>query len=153
MAIEVGALAPDFTLKDQTGTEVTLSSFRGQKNVVILFYPLTFTGVCQGELCAVRDDLATFQNDDVQVLAISVDAAPSHKAWAEQQGYTFPILADFWPHGGVAQSYGVFDDTKGLALRGSFVVDKEGVVRWTVVNAIPDARDHADYAKVLATLS
>jgi peroxiredoxin len=153
MAIEVGALAPDFTLKDQTGTEVTLSSFRGQKNVVILFYPLTFTGVCQGELCAVRDDLGTFQNDDVQVLAISVDAAPSHKAWSEQQGYTFPILADFWPHGGVAQSYGVFDDTKGLALRGSFVVDKEGVVRWSVVNAIPDARDHADYAKVLSTLS
>ena len=153
MAIEVGALAPDFTLKDQTGTEVTLSSFRGQKNVVILFYPLTFTGVCQGELCAVRDDLATFQNDDVQVLAISVDAVPSHKAWAEQQGYTFPILADFWPHGGVAQSYGVFDDTKGLALRGSFVLDKEGIVRWSVVNAIPDARDHADYAKVLSTLS
>jgi len=153
MAIEVGALAPDFTLKDQNGTEVTLSSFRGQKNVVILFYPLTFTGVCQGELCAVRDDLGTFQNDDVQVLAISVDAAPSHKAWADQQGYTFPILADFWPHGGVAQSYGVFDDTKGLALRGSFVLDKEGVVRWSVVNAIPDARDHADYAKVLSTLS
>jgi peroxiredoxin len=153
MAIEVGALAPDFTLKDQTGTEVTLSSFRGQKNVVVLFYPLTFTGVCQGELCAVRDDLGTFQNDDVQVLAISVDAVPSHKAWSDQQGYTFPILADFWPHGAVAQSYGVFDDTKGLALRGSFVVDKEGVVRWSVVNAIPDARDHADYAKVLSTLS
>jgi len=153
VSIEVGALAPDFTLKDQNGNEVTLSSFRGEKNVVLLFHPLSFTGICQGELCSVRDDLGTFQNDNVQVLAVSVDSAPAHKAWAEQQGYQFPLLADFWPHGAVAQSYGVFDDTKGLALRGSFVIDKEGVVRWSVVNAIPDARDHAEYAKVLADLS
>lgn len=153
MAIDVGSIAPDFTLKDQHGTEITLSSFRGEKNVVVLFYPLTFTGICQGELCAVRDDLGTFQNDNVQVLAVSVDSVPTHKVWAEQQGYEFPLLSDFWPHGAVAQSYGVFDETKGLALRGTFVIDKEGTVRWSVVNAIPDARDHAEYAKVLADLS
>jgi peroxiredoxin len=153
VAIEVGSPAPDFTLKDQSGTEVTLSSFRGSKNVVVLFYPLTFTGVCEGELCAVRDDLGSFQNDDVQILAISVDSVPAHKVWAQQQGYEFPLLADFWPHGGVAQSYGVFDDAKGLALRGSFVVDKDGIVRWSVVNAIPDAREHAEYAKVLSSLT
>jgi peroxiredoxin len=152
MAIEVGSTAPDFTLKDQNGAEVTLSSFRGKKNVVVLFYPLTFTGICQGELCAVRDDLGIFQNDDVQVLAISVDSVPAHKVWADQQGYEFPLLADFWPHGKIAQEYGVFDDAKGLALRATFIVDKQGAVRWSVVNAIPDARDHAEYAKVLADL-
>jgi peroxiredoxin len=153
MAVEIGSPAPDFTLKDQDRNDVTLSSFRGKKNVVVLFYPLTFTSVCEGELCAVRDDLGAFQNDDVQVLAISVDSAPTHKTWADQQGYTFPILADFWPHGEVAKAYGVFNDTAGIATRGTFVVDKEGVVRWSVINGIPDARDQSEYKKVLAELA
>jgi peroxiredoxin len=150
--VDVGDVAPDFTLKDQHGQDVTLSSFRGEKNVVLLFYPLAFTGVCQGELCAVRDDLSRFQNDAVQVLTVSVDSAPTHKKWAEEQGYEFPLLADFWPHGAVAQAYGVFNDARGLATRGTFVIDKEGVVRWKVVNAIPDARDQAAYLAALADL-
>jgi alkyl hydroperoxide reductase subunit AhpC len=98
------------------------------------------------------DDLATFQNDDVQVLAVSVDSTYTHKVWADREGYDFPLLADFWPHGGVARSYGVLNEDKGLAVRATFVIDKEGVVRWSVVNAIPDARDHDEYAKVLASL-
>lgn len=152
MSLEVGATAPDFTLKDQHNGEVTLSSFKGKQAVVLLFYPATFTGICQGELCALQEDLATFQNDDVQVLAVSVDSPFANKVWAEQQGFTFPILSDFWPHGAVAQTYGVFNDIAGRATRATFVIDKEGVVRWSVVNAIPDARDHSEYAKVLATL-
>jgi peroxiredoxin len=150
--VDVGDVAPDFTLKDQHGQDVTLSSFRGEKNVVLLFYPLAFTGVCQGELCAVRDDLSRFQNDAVQVLTVSVDSAPTHKKWAEEQGYEFPLLADFWPHGAVAQAYGVFNDARGLATRGTFVIDQAGVVRWKVVNAIPDARDQAAYLAALAGL-
>ena len=114
--VDVGDTAPDFTLKDHHGADVTLSSFRGSKNVVLLFYPLAFTGVCQGELCAVRDDLSRFQNDDVQVLAVSVDSVPTHAKWAEEQGYDFPLLSDFWPHGAVATSYGVFNDAIGLAV-------------------------------------
>jgi peroxiredoxin len=152
VTIDVGDRAPDFTLRDQKNQEVTLSDFRGRRNVVLLFYPLAFSGICQGELCAIRDDLSGFQNDDVQVLAVSVDSAHVHRAWAEQQGYDFPLLADFWPHGGVARSYGVLNEDKGMALRASFVIDKEGIVRWAVVNAIPDARDHAEYAKALASL-
>lgn len=152
MPVEVGDVAPDFTLRDQNNEEVTLSELRGRRNVVLLFYPLTFTGVCQGELCAVRDDLSTFQNDDVQVLAVSVDSPYAHKVWADQQGFDFPLLSDFWPHGAVAREYGVFDERRGFALRGTFVVDRQGVVRWKVVNAVPDARDQAEYAKVLATL-
>jgi peroxiredoxin len=150
--LAVGSIAPDFTLKDQNNGEVTLSAFRGEKNVVVLFYPATFTGVCQGELVSIQEDLSTFQNEDVQVLAICVDSVFANKVWSEQQGFTFPILSDFWPHGAVAQAYGVFNDVVGRAVRGTFVIDKEGTVRWRVVNALPDARDHAEYSKVLAEL-
>ena len=152
MSLEVADAAPDFTLKDQHNGEVNLASFKGSQAVVLLFYPATFTGVCQGELQAVQDDLATFQNDDVQVVAISVDSPFANKVWAEQQGFTFPILSDFWPHGAVAQAYGVFNDVVGRACRGTFVIDQQGIVRWKIVNAIPDARDHSEYAKVLASL-
>ena len=150
--VDVGDVAPDFVLKDQDKNEVRLADFRGSKNVVLVFYPKSFTGVCQGELCAIRDDIADFSNDDVQTLAVSVDTDAVHKAWANDQGYTFPLLADFWPHGEVARQYGVFHDASGLALRGTFVIDKEGIVRYKVVNAIPDARDHDEYKKVLASL-
>ncbi len=150
--VDVGALAPDFTLKDQHGQDVSLLSFRGEKAVVLIFYPLAFTGVCTGELCAVRDDLSRFQNDAVQVLTVSVDSPPTHRVFADQEGYTFPLLSDFWPHGAVAQTYGVFNDAAGLATRGTFVIDTQGIVRWKVVNAIPDARDQAEYLAALADL-
>ena len=104
MTIEVGDLAPDFELMDQDRTPVRLSSFRGSKSVVVVFYPLAFTGVCQGEMCAIRDSIEDFSSADVQVLAISVDSGPVHAKWAAEQGYTFPLLADFWPHGEVARS-------------------------------------------------
>jgi peroxiredoxin len=151
MAVEVGDRAPDFELKDQHGAPVKLSDFRGKK-VVLVFYPLAFSGVCQGELCEIRDDLPSFSGADAQILAVSVDSMFSHRSWAEQQGYEFPLLSDFWPHGQVAQEYGIFDDDRGVATRGTFIIDAEGVVRWKVVNAIPDARDLNEYRKVLAEL-
>ncbi|MGB8649591.1 MAG: peroxiredoxin [Mycobacteriales bacterium] len=151
--VDVGDLAPDFELRDQDRNPVQLSSFRGRKNVVIVFYPLAFTGVCQGELCAIRDEIADFSNDEVQTLAISVDSGPVHAKWAQEQGYTFPLLADFWPHGAVARDYGVFNEDLGLAVRGTFIVDKQGRVAYKVVNAIPDARDQDEYKKVLASLA
>ena len=152
MTIEVGDQAPDFELMDQDRTPVRLSSFRGRKSVVIVFYPLSFTGVCEGEMCAIRDSIEDFSSDDVQTLAISVDSGPVHAKWAAEQGYTFPLLADFWPHGEVAKAYGVLQEDIGLALRGTFIVDKQGVVAFKVVNAIPDARDLDDYRAVLARL-
>jgi peroxiredoxin len=151
--VDIGDEAPDFELQDQDRNPVRLSSFRGSKNVVVVFYPLAFTGVCQGELCAIRDEIADFSNDDVQTLAISVDSGPVHAKWAAEQGYAFPLLADFWPHGAVAKEYGVFNDDIGLAVRGTFIVDKQGTVAYKVVNAIPDARDQDEYKKVLAGLS
>ncbi|HEV7930787.1 MAG TPA: peroxiredoxin [Actinomadura sp.] len=153
MAVEVGDKAPDFELKDQHGTPVKLSDFRGKKNVALVFYPLAFSGICTGELCAIRDELPTLgDEDEFQVLAVSIDSVFTHRAWGEQEKYQFPLLSDFWPHGAVAQAYGVFDEAKGLATRGTFIIDKEGVVRWKVSNAIPDARDIGDYRKALAEL-
>jgi peroxiredoxin len=148
----VGEQAPDFTLRDQNNEEVTLSAFRGEQAVLIIFYPLAFTGICTGELCAVRDDLSTFQNDDVQVVTISVDSSYTHKIFSEREGYDFPLLADFWPHGEIAQRYGSFDPERGIALRGTFLVDREGIVRWSLVNPIGEARDFTGYHATLAEL-
>ncbi len=151
-AVQVGELAPDFTLLDQRKRPVTLSQFRGHKNVLLVFYPWAFTPVCGTELFAIRDELPTLQNDDVQVLTVSVDSVFSHRVWAERDGFDFPLLSDFWPHGAVAQSYGVFNAEAGAALRGTFIIDREGIVRWQVVNEIPDARDLGVYQSVLASL-
>jgi len=152
MAVEVGDQAPDFELKDQHGTPVRLSSFRGAKNVVLLFYPLAFSGVCTGELCALRDDFPDVTSDDVELLTVSVDSTFATRAWSDAEHFEFALLSDFWPHGAVASLYGVFDSERGIAIRGTFIIDKDGVVRWKVVNPIPQARDLAEYSKALATL-
>jgi mycoredoxin-dependent peroxiredoxin len=152
MALAAGDKAPDFELKNQHGQTVRLSDFRGRKNVVLLFYPFAFTGVCTGELCALRDGLPTFQNDDVQLLAVSNDSPFSLRVFAEQEGLGYPLLSDFWPHGEASRAYGVLDEDKGCALRGTFVIDKEGVIRWTIVNGLPDARDLNEYAEALKAL-
>jgi mycoredoxin-dependent peroxiredoxin len=153
MSVEVGEQAPDFELKDQHGTPVRLSSFQGTKNVVIVFYPLAFSGVCSGEMSALRDDFPEIAREDVELLAVSVDSTFVLRTWADRDGFGFSLLSDFWPHGGVAKLYGVFDEGKGVATRGTFIIDKAGVIRWKVVNPIPQARDIAEYKKVLADLS
>jgi peroxiredoxin len=153
MAVEIGDEAPDFELPDQHGTPVKLSSFRGAKNVVLVFYPLAFSPVCSGELCALREDFPEVNADDVELLTVSVDSKFTHRAWADAENFQFSLLADFWPHGAVAKQYGVFDEASGLATRGTFIIDKQGKVRWSVVNPIPRARDIADYQKALASLA
>lgn len=150
--IQVGDEAPDFTLRDQNNEEVTLSSFRGNSAVLVIFYPLAFTGICTGELCAVRDDLSTFQNDDVQTLTISVDSPFAHKIFSEREGYEFPLLADFWPHGAVAQRYGVFNEQAGFANRGTFLVDKDGIVRFAEVNGPGEGRDPDGWRAAIKSL-
>ena len=152
MTLTIGQAAPDFELKDQNGNKVQLSSFKGIKNVVVLFIPFSFTGTCTGELCAIRDDLAAFQNDNVQVLAISCDSMHSQRIFAEQEGYKFPVLADFWPHGAAAKAFGIFNEDLGCAMRGTFIIDKEGIIRWSVVNGLGDARNNGDYKTAIAAL-
>jgi len=153
MAVEIGDVAPDFELRDQHGTPVRLSGLRGAKNVVLVFYPLAFSTVCSSELCEMRDSFPEAERSDVEVLTVSVDSVHVHRAWAEAEGYEFGLLSDFWPHGAAAKSYGVFDEQRGIATRGTFIIDKSGVVRWKVVNAIPQARDLAAYQKAIAALS
>jgi mycoredoxin-dependent peroxiredoxin len=150
--IQVGDEAPDFTLKDQNNEEFTLSSYRGKQAVLIVFYPLAFTGICTGELCVVRDDMPTFENDDVLTVSISVDSVYSHKIFAEREGYEFPLLADFWPHGGVAQAYGVFNDVAGIANRGTFLVDKDGIVRFAEMNNPGEGRDADEWRAAIKSL-
>jgi peroxiredoxin len=152
MAVEVGDRAPDFELRDQHGTPVRLSSFRGAKNVVLVFYPLAFSGVCSSELRAMRDEFPELNRDDVELLTVSVDSTFTHRTWADAEHFTFELLSDFWPHGEVARRYGVFDPERGVAIRGTFIIDQDGVVRWRVVNPIPQARDLAEYSKALAAL-
>jgi len=152
VTLSVGDVAPDFALRDQHGQVHRLSDYRGRSNVLLVFYPFAFTGVCTGELCAIRDDLAGLQNDDTQVLAISCDSVASLRAFAEQQSFEHPLLSDFWPHGAVASAYGVFNETLGAAERGTFIIDKQGIVRWTVRTALGEARDLAAYQKALAEL-
>jgi peroxiredoxin len=152
MAIQVGDKAPDFELKDNHGRTVRLSDFHGHQNVVLLFYPFAFTGVCTGELCELRDNLPQFSDRETQLLAVSNDSIHTLRVFAEQEGLEYPLLSDFWPHGATSRAYGVFDEDKGCAVRGTFVIDKEGVVRWTVVNGLPDARDLNEYVKALDTL-
>ena len=153
MSVEVGEQAPDFELKDQHGSPVRLSSFQGTKNVVLVFYPLAFSGVCSGELSALRDDFPEVNREDVELLTVSVDSTFVLRTWADRDNFDFSLLSDFWPHGDVAKLYGVFDEDRGVATRGTFIIDKAGVLRWKVVNPIPQARDIAEYKKVLADLS
>ena len=152
MPIDVGARAPDFTLKDQNNQEVRLAGFHGRKAVLLVFYPLAFSGTCQGELTAIRDGLAGFANDAVQVLTVSVDSAYSHKVWADREGFEFPLLADFWPHGAVARAYGVFHEAAGFANRGTFVIDKAGVVRFAEMIGPGQSRDPDQWRSALASL-
>jgi mycoredoxin-dependent peroxiredoxin len=150
--IDIGDEAPDFELRDQARQPVKLSDLRGRP-VALVFYPFSFTSVCTGELCQLRDDYAMFVDAGVQVLAVSCDSSPVQKAFADQEGYTFPVLADYWPHGEVARRYGVFDDTLGCATRATFVIDGTGVVvdRFTS-DELRTPRPPARYEEAIAKL-
>lgn len=150
--IEIGRPAPGFTLKDQHGQEISLSDFAGSKSVALIFYPFAFTGICRGELCEIRDNLRSFEADNVQVLAVSVDSIFTLRTFADVEGYVFPLLSDFWPHGEVARKYGVFNETNGAARRGTFLIDTAGVVRWKVINPSGQARSLLDYREAIAAL-
>jgi peroxiredoxin len=153
MAIEIGTDAPDFSLKDPQGEFVTLSSYEGDTAVAVVFFPFSFSGICEGELCAIRDDYSTFTDAGVQVLAVSCDSRQVQGKWTEQMGYGFPVLSDHWPHGEAARAFGVFNEVAGCANRATFLIDADG----TVVDAFesPDlgtARPADRYREAIAKL-
>jgi peroxiredoxin len=150
--VEIGSKAPDFSLKNQFGETVTLRDFFEKKNVILMFYPFAFTGKCTQELCTIRDERNYFVNEDTQILSISCDPVASLKIFAEEQNLTTPLLSDFWPHGKVSKDYGVFLEDLGFANRGTFVIDKAGIIRWKVVTSPGEVRNTSDYRKALSAL-
>jgi mycoredoxin-dependent peroxiredoxin len=147
--IGVGDPAPDFTARNQHGELVSLTALRGAP-AVLIFYPWAFSSICRGELAAVRDDHDRFTAAGARVLAVSCDAMFTLRAYADAEEIGFDLLSDHWPHGSIARAYGVFDSQAGCALRGTFVLNADGVVTWRVVNEIGEARD---LAEVLANLA
>jgi peroxiredoxin (alkyl hydroperoxide reductase subunit C) len=152
MPLEVGSTAPEFTLRNQNRQPVALSSLRQDRNVLLVFYPFAFSPICTGELLQLREDIGAFVNDDVVTVAISTDPVYALKAWANQEGFAFSLLSDFWPHGEVATAYGVFDEKAGMANRGTFLVDTTGRIRFAEMNQPGEARDQTAWKEALAAL-
>jgi len=149
----IGEPAPAFSLRDQNRSVVNLDDFSGSP-AVIVFMPLAFTSVCGGEMCEIRDNLDRLSSVDAHVAVITCDNVPTNKAWAESEGFDFPILSDFWPHGAVTTAYGCFNERFGVAHRATFVVDGEGIVRDIIsTDALGEARPFGAYMDALAALS
>ncbi len=137
MSITIGSQAPDFSLYDSDKNKVALSDFKGKKNVLLLFFPMAFTGTCTDELCAVRDDIATYSNANAQVLGISVDSVFTLAKYKEEQSYNFPLLSDFNKE--VSTAYETIYESftpmnmKGVGKRSAFIIDKNGIVQYEEV--------------------
>jgi len=151
MTLSVGDAAPDFSLPDQDKQVVSLAELRGTP-VLVVFYPFAFSGLCTGELCQLRDELSVYTDAGVKVLAISTDPVFSLKAFREKEGFDFPLLSDFWPHGAVAQAYGAFNDKAGMAVRATFLVDAEGTIAFAEVNGPGDVREQSGWKDAVAQL-
>ena len=151
MSLSVGDRAPEFSLPDQDKQVVSLAELRGTP-ALLVFYPFAFSGLCTGELCQLRDELAEYTDAGVKVFAISTDPVFSLKAFREKEGFDFPLLSDFWPHGAVAQAYGVFNEKAGMALRATFLLDADGTVAFAQVNKPGDVREQSGWKDAVAGL-
>jgi peroxiredoxin len=141
MAIEVGQQAPDFDLAITLQDRVTLAQFRGQKAVLLVFHPFAFTGICEAEGRELQESLDAYHDKDIEVIFVSCDTWSARQAWKEQLGASYTFASDFWPHGEVSKAYGVFDEGLGVSVRGTFLIDRDGVVQWAQVNPIPERRE------------
>jgi peroxiredoxin (alkyl hydroperoxide reductase subunit C) len=150
--VQIGTPAPPFELEDQDRNLVTLESLRG-KNTLLVFIPFPYTGICDGEACAIRDNLAELQSLDANAAVITVHARPMNKRWSDENGFDFPVLSDFWPHGATAKAYGAFNEDRGVANRYTFVLDSEGVVR-NIINTdqLGVGREFSSYLEALKNL-
>jgi peroxiredoxin len=152
MSLSVGDVAPEFSLPDQDKQIVSLADLRGTP-VLVVFYPFAFSGLCTGELCQLRDELAVYTDAGVEVLAVSTDPVFSLKAFREKEGFDFPLLSDFWPHGATAQAYGAFNDKAGMALRATFLLDPAGRIAFAEVNSPGDAREQSGWKNAVGQLA
>lgn len=152
MALANDVQAPDFDLPNQFGEHVRLSDYRGVRPVALVFFPLAFSSTCTSELCALRDNIAMFQDHRVELIGISVDSKATLRAFAEAEGYDFTMLADFWPHGEVSKTYDVFLDHKGFANRATYLIDVDGIIREHFITAPGEARSLDAYRTALDEL-
>jgi len=152
MALENDTQAPDFELPNQFGEHIRLGEFKGKKPVALVFFPLAFSSTCTSELCTLRDNLALFKTNGIELIGVSVDSKATLRGFAEAEGYDFNLLADFWPHGEVAKEYGVFLEEKGYANRATFLIDVNGVIRASFITTPGEARSIEEYKAAVEEL-
>ncbi len=131
--IETGSEAPEFDLEGEKSERIRLADFRGRRNVLLVFHPFAFTPLCEEEALDLQENLPAFEAAETDVVLVSCDSSPARQAWKRHLGLTFTLASDFWPHGAAAQAYGVFDETRGTPVRGTFLIDKSGRVVWSLV--------------------
>ena len=152
MSASIGSLAPKFSLTDQDRNTVALDDLSGKKSLVV-FIPFPFTGICDDESCAIRDGLATLSDLDANVVVITCHALPVTKKWSDENGFTFPVLSDFWPHGLVATQYGAFNEAVGGANRMTFVLDADGIIHSIIDSgSLGTAREFEAYVTALGEI-
>ncbi len=152
MPAQIGSPAPTFSLKSHTGDVHDNESLKGKKALVV-FIPFPFTGNCDGEACALRDNLGQLNDLDANVVIITAHAGPTNKEWATKENLPFPVLSDYWPHGAVTQAFGCFNEQRGCAMRATYVLDAEGIVRDIIATeSLGDPRTYADYPAALASI-
>lgn len=152
MTLAIGSPAPEFEMRSTTGELVKLSDFKGKQNVLLVFYPWAFTRVCTSEFCTLNNDNPDIVSDEVAVFGVSTDSVPTLRAWKKAEGFQNEFLSDFWPHGKASSDYGVFVDGAGVANRGTFLIDKEGILRWKETGEIGEARDQGTWREALTDL-
>ena len=134
MTIGTGEQAPEFDLEEAYGKpRLRLADFRGKRNVLLVFHPFAFTAVCREEALDLQANLESFSNAETDVVFVSCDTSAARQAWKQEIGATYPFASDFWPHGEVSRAYGVFDEQTGAPRRGTFLIDKDGLVIWSLV--------------------
>ena len=150
--LKVGHRAPDFSLPSHLGGRVRLSDFRGNKNVLLAFYPMDWTSICTNQIPAYEDELEEFERVDTQVLAVSVDSIPCHQAWQKTiGGISYPLLSDSSPHGEISRKYGVLT-AKDFSDRVVFVIDKNGIIRYIERIGVKNLPDNSKVLNLLAEL-
>lgn len=141
MAVEAGQQAPDFDLQVDRETRARLEDLRGEQNVLLVFHPYSFTGICEAEACDIQDALERYRAANTQVVFVSCDAWPVRQAWRKELGHDYVFASDFWPHGAASKAYGVFNEDLGCPVRGTFLIGKDGLVRWALVHDLGERRE------------